>query len=151
MSAEHLHARQLLQIIRARVSREEPPIRGYSTAAEAIGLDGDTYARHMGQVTSRIDAASFISGWPMLALHFVRKPSGEINPESFADEWSCWKDEIVKYACSHPWSVQQVDEVIGALDGLPKAAAVRIWEGYSKRERVKPGFVSYNLHRKLRC
>lgn len=151
MNAEHIHARQLLKVIRDRVEVGQPPILGYSTAAELIGLDGDTHARHMGQVTSRIDAASLISGWPMLALHMVRKPNGEINPASFIhDEWQSWNDEIKQVAVTHPWTVAQVDEVIGVLDGLADAAAKNIWTSYIRREGRQPGFIRYNLHRKTK-
>jgi hypothetical protein len=151
MNAEHIHARQLLKVIRDRIKAGEAPILGYSTAAELIGLDGDTHARHMGQVTSRIDAASLMSGWPMLALHMVRKPNGEINPASFIhDDWQSWNEEIKRVAVGHSWTIAEVDEVIGALDALADAAAVNIWVNYIRREGRQPGFIRYNLHRKLR-
>ena len=148
--SEHTHARHLLIVIRDRVANATPPILGYSTAAELIGLDGEKYARHMGQVTSRIDAASFIAGWPMLALHMVRKPDGEINPASFTKDWQSCNEEIKQVATKHIWAVEQVDDVIRALDGLPKAAAVNIWASYIRREGGQRGFIRYNLHRKVR-
>jgi hypothetical protein len=148
--SEHTHARHLLVVIRERVDTSAPPIRGYNTAADLIGLDGETYARHMGQVTSRIDAASFISGWPMLALHMVRKPDGEINPAAFSKDWQLWNEESRQVAATHNWTVEQVDEVIRALDGLPGGAAKNIWAGYIRREGSQRGFIRYNLHRKVR-
>ncbi len=139
----------MLKVIRDRIAAGVGPIVGYSTAAELIGLDGDTHARHMGQVTSRIDAASLVSGLPMLALHMVRKPDGEINPASFTKDWQVWSEEIKQMAASHSWTVAQIDVVIGALDSLPDAAAVNIWAGYIRREGTQSGFIRYNLHRRV--
>jgi hypothetical protein len=152
MDAQHIHARNLLKLIRDRVESKEPPIVGYAVAATLMGLKGGAYARAMGQVCSRIDAASFVAGWPMLALHMVRKPGGGLNPASFEDPgWSPWEQEFKNEAQSHQWSVEQVDDVLSALDGLPNEGAISIWVGYLKREAQKPGFIRYNLHRKVRA
>lgn len=62
---EHDRARQLLKVILGRIESGEPPFRGYEAAAASIRLKGD-YNQHMGQVCSRIDAASFVTGWPLL-------------------------------------------------------------------------------------
>jgi hypothetical protein len=150
MSAQHTHARTLLVLIRGRIARREPPISGYGVAASLIDLDGETHARTFGQVCSRIDAASFAAGFPMLASHMIRKPDGKMNPASFGPDWATWADEIKSIAESHTWTVEQVDEDIGALDGLPRNAAIVIWNDYLKREAQTPGFVRYNLHRKLK-
>jgi hypothetical protein len=150
MAAEHDRARHLLQVIRKRIQSGEPPFDGYIAAAASIGLEGD-YNRHMGQVCSRVDAASFVTGWPMLAVHMIRKPDGSINPESFSHSgWENWLDEVVSVTTSHKWTVQQVDEIIGGLDGLPDAGARALWAGFMRAETRKPGFIRWNLHRKLK-
>ncbi|MGJ7504373.1 hypothetical protein ACSFBF_28730 [Variovorax sp. ZT5P49] len=150
MDTQHLHAGRLLKLIRDRVEAKEPPILGYAVAANLLGLKGDSYARAMGQVCSRIDAASFVAGWPMLALRMVRKPDGSLNAASFEDAaWAPWEQEFRKLAQSHEWAPAQVDDVIRALDGLPEVGALGIWNGYLKRETQTPGFIRYNLHRKL--
>jgi hypothetical protein len=149
MDAQHAHARHLLQVIRKIVQDEGPPILGYVLAAEMIGLNGENYGRHMGQVCSRVDAASFIAGYPMLALQMVRTADGAINPNSFGESWGRWAAEIHAKAASHKWDVPQVDEVIRALDGLPKNGAAAIWADFLKSEGHKPGFIQYNLHRKI--
>lgn len=150
MSQEHIHARQLLKVIRDRIANDEGPIHGYAVAGVLIGLNEHDYARHMGQVTSRIDAASFIAGWPMLAVHMVRKPDGEVNPASFSKEWSAWNAECKQITTTHKWTVEQVDEVIGKLDALPDRCAKNIWDGYLERDVHKSGFIAYNMHRKLK-
>ena len=152
MTTQHTQARELLKVIRDRIEHAEPPILGYAAAATMIGKNGADYGRAMGQVCSRIDAASFVAGWPMLALGMVRTPDGAINPESFTDEeWGQWNHESKSVAESHQWTVQQVDSVIAALDGLPSDGAAALWHGYIKKEAEKPGFIRYNLHRKLRA
>jgi len=133
MNAEQIHAKQLLQIFRSKILNGESPIYGYSTAADLIRLDSEIYARHLGQVTSSIDAASLVAGLPMLALHMVRKPDEEINAASFVNEWASWKDEIKSIASAYTWTIEQVDQVIRALDGLPDASAANIWAGCLRR------------------
>ena len=80
----------------------------------------------------------------------VRKPDGAINPESFTSDWEPWNHEVKSVAESHQWTVKQVDEVIGALDGLPSDGAMALWAGYMKREMEMTGFIRFNLHRKLK-
>ncbi len=150
MSQQHAHARKLIKVIRDRIAAGGEPIHGYGTAAELIGLRGETHARTFGQVCSRIDAASFYSGWPMLALHMVRSLGGQLNPESIHDaDWAAWNDEIAATATSHLWSVEQVAEVIGSLDSLPEDGATVLWQHILRREAEKPGFIRWNLHRKI--
>ena len=146
---EHTRSRNLLKVIRDRIKNGVPPIHGYDSAASTIGENKD-YVKTVGQSCSLIDAASFVSGWPLLGLHMVRKPNGAMNPESFTDDWGAWNKEIESTAASHQWTVQQVDEVIHALDGLPNEGATALWAGFLKREAQRPGFIRYNLHRKLK-
>lgn len=148
--SEESTARDLVILLRSRIANEMAPVHGYDEAANLLGLNGDRYARAMGQVCSRVDAASFFSGWPMLALHMVRQKDGSVNPESFRVGWDSWKDETIQTATCHLWTLAQVDEVIGALNGLPREGARRIWADILSREAAKAGFVRYNLHRKLK-
>ena len=84
----------------------------------------------------------------MLALQMVRKPDGSINPDSFGPAWAAWAQEIKSRAEEHQWTVEQIDAVIRALDGLPRNAAIAIWNGYLTREAQQRGFIRFNLHRK---
>lgn len=140
---QHDDARQLLKVIRDRIERGEGPIEGYLAAAESIGQTG---GRHMGQVCSRIDAAAFVTGWPMLSIHMIRKPNGDVNHESFSTHgWELWHDEVVGETVTHRWTVKQVDDIIRGLDGLPRDSAQLIWQGYMERGKE---FIRWNLHRK---
>lgn len=139
---------------RARIAPSDPrsdrggegPILGYEAAAKSIGLDGD-YSRHMGQVCSRIDAAAFVTGWPMLSVHMVRKANGDVNHDSFSmRDWPAWHDEVIAITTTHKWTVQQVDEILRELDGLPRNSAQLIWKSYERGS----AFIRWNLHRKLR-
>jgi hypothetical protein len=103
----------------------------------------------MGQVCSLCDAAAFVAGWPMLTLHFVRKPDGSINEASFSDWWAPWKPDIVDKATTHQWKPEHIEDLVRAISGglVPNSAAVSVWDAFRARgER----FVEFNLHRKLR-
>lgn len=149
MTQQYTHAKELLVVLHDRIAKGHPHIRGYADAATMIGQDGANYGRAMGQVCSRIDAASFEAGLPMLALGMVRMPDGSINPESFTGFWQPWSQEIKSLASSHQWTMAQVDRVIEALDSLPTDGATALWLNYTRRESEKPGFIRYNLHRKI--
>jgi hypothetical protein len=150
MNKQHVDAIALIRVIGARISNgDASPIIGYKAAAELIDRDGGTDARYMGQVCSLCDAASFVAGWPMLALHFVRKPDGEINEASFSGWWARWKPAIINAATSHKWEAHQIEDLIRAISGslVPSSAAAAVWEEFRSRgER----FVDFNLHRRLK-
>ena len=140
-----------MKVIRDRIARGEQPIFGYHNAATLTGLKGENYAVTFGQVCSRIDAASFVAGLSLLALGMVRKPNGAINEKSLAShDWEQWNDEFRAATESHQWTVEQVDEVIEALEGLPKHGAKALWNSYLEAERETPGFINLTLHRKLK-
>lgn len=152
MTKQHTHARNLLMVIRDRIERGEPPIWGYHNAATLTGLKGEDYSVAFGQVCSRIDAASFIAGWPLLALRMVKKTGGAINIKSLTNtDWAQWNDEFRSKGESHQWTVQQVDEVIEALEGFPNLGAEALWNSYLEAEREAPGFINRTLHRKLKA
>ena len=129
--------------------RDRGTINGYNNAAEAIGLNGLTNQVHMGQVCSRIDVAAFDAGYPMLATHMIRKPNGEINPSAFSDVWGTLVDECIDVALNHQWTTEQLVEVERTLMGLRPIGALAHWKIIARRERQNPGFIRYNLHRKL--
>ena len=79
---EAKRATELLTSLRKHILGGGSLICGYSQAGAMIGLT-DNHSRITGQICSRIDLASFNAGLPMLALHWVRKPDGEINPAAF--------------------------------------------------------------------
>lgn len=54
-STEHGHAVELFAVLKHLVLTDQPPINGYHKAAEAIGLDGENYQRHVGLRNSSID------------------------------------------------------------------------------------------------
>ena len=150
MTIQHTHARELLNVLRHRVLAGQQPINGYHNAAGEIGLDGKFYARHMGQVCSRIDVATFKAGYPMLATHMVRKPNGNIPPSAFRGIWKQFEGEGIELALTHQWTAEQFDEVQGALDALPNIGALRMWEKIRDLEATQPGFIRYNLHRNVK-
>jgi hypothetical protein len=149
MTVQHTHALDLLAVLSKRVLADQPPINGYQYAAEAIGLDGADYARHMGQVCSRTDVATFYAGYPMLATHMVRKPNGEIASTAFGGIWNQFEKECIALATSHRWTPQQLDEVLGALNNLDAVGARRMWDKIRDHEALNPGYIRGILHHKV--
>jgi len=101
MAGQHTHARNLMKVIRDRIENGESPIHGYNNAASMVLPNGQDYAKTYGQACSLIDAASFVAGWPMLAMQMIRKPDGAINPESFTSDSEPWNNEVKSVAESH--------------------------------------------------
>jgi hypothetical protein len=147
-------AHNLLQAIRRRILEREGPFIGYAAAAAAAGYteNAKDAGRAMGQVTSRIDLASFYAGLPMLAVHWVRNPDGKINPASFPGSWAPYKDEIESVASTHTWRVEEVDQVLAKMHSTldPNEGAVTLWKYVESRRLDTPGFVEHYLHRALR-
>jgi hypothetical protein len=140
---------EALAVIRKHVESNEL-INGYGTLAELCGRRaGSTDARFFGQVTSRIDAACFYAGLPMLCAHWVRSADGEINPYSFNQEFAQFKAEILKISEAYKWTADDFHRLQGQLNALPDESATSIWENIRAREYAKPGFIKYNLHRKV--
>jgi len=151
MSKEHIHARQLLAVLRQRTLDGLQPINGYHVAGEAIGLDGLANTRHMGQVCSRIDVAAFNAGLPMVATHMVRTPEGEIHPSAFNQPaWYQFREESIELAAGYQWAAEEFDSLLGHLDALSGIGARAHWEIIERRDAKTPGFIRHNLHRKVK-
>jgi hypothetical protein len=70
------------------------------------------------------------------------------HPLPFSNHgWEQWHDEIVATTTTHKWTVQQVNEIVKALAGLPTDSAQLLWQDYMERGNE---FIRWNLHRKLR-
>lgn len=146
MKHQPTDAIKLAQVLFDRVLIGEPPVRGYDTAGILIGRDGKGDGRHMGQVTSRIDAACFEARLPMLATHMVRRHDGSFNPDMFKGEWEEFRDEVQRVAESHVWTVAERERVMQALISLPENSSRLIWNDYANRGRE---FIRHNLHRNV--
>jgi hypothetical protein len=150
MNQQHTDAIALIRAIGVRIGAgNSAPIVGYKAAAELIGRDGSSEARYVGQVCSLCDAAAFVAGWPMLTVHYVRKPDGKINEASFAGWWEQWRQSVVEKSTTHHWQKEHLDDLVRAISSglVPNRAAASIWEYFQSRGE---GFVEFNLHRKLR-
>jgi len=146
MKHQPVDALKLAQVLFDRALKGEPPVRGYDTAATLIGRNSTDDVRHMGQVTSRIDAACFEARLPMLASHMVRRRDGSFNPDMFQDEWEEFRDEVQRVAENHVWTQAQRESVMRALISLPDKSSRLIWADYASRGRE---FIRHNLHRNV--
>lgn len=146
---ERDHALKLFAVLRNRVLTRQPPINGYHRAAEAIGLDGARYSKHMGQVCSRMDVATFNAGYPMLATHMVRKPNGRIPSTAFRGIWQQFREECINTAQEHVWTPEQLDAVLVALNALRDVGARGLWKAIQDHEADDIGYIRRTLHGKL--
>lgn len=87
-TVQHADAVTLVEHLERNILRDSRYHMTYSDAAAALGRKAAKDGRHIGQVTSRIDAACFYAN-PFLAMHRVRETyGGNINPRSFGgDLW----------------------------------------------------------------
>lgn len=102
----------------------------YSDAAAVLGRNAASDGRHIGQVTSRIDAACFYAKTPFLAMHRVRETyGGKINPRSFGgDLWHPHTSALVARAEAHLWSIADFENIKRALQSLGDDAATLQWK-----------------------
>ena len=104
-----------------------------------------------------MELASFNSGLPMLALHWVRKPNGEINPAAFNGSaaavaiWQRFDKEVLDTAAGHQWSDDDFNQMQATLDSLPNDSSAILWN-HVESKILKNGetFIRHNLHRHLR-
>jgi hypothetical protein len=102
----------------------------YSDAAVVLGRKAASDGRHIGQVTSRIDAACFYANTPFIAMHRVRETHGAtINPRSFGgDLWRQHIPTLIAQAESHVWTVDDFRNLERALQNLGDDAAMLQWK-----------------------
>jgi hypothetical protein len=101
----------------------------YSDAAVVLNRDPAKDSRHVGQVTSRIDAACFYAKLPFIAMQRVRQTYGEtINPRSFqGDLWRPHLPQLIARAEAHVWAPEDFGKIRRSLNGLVDEAAKLLW------------------------
>ena len=102
----------------------------YSEAAVAVGRVATNAGRHIGQVTSRIDAACFYAKTPFIAMHRVRETYGEgINPRSFQTElWRAHTAGLVARAEAHTWTAEDFKNITRYILNLGDDSAALQWK-----------------------
>ena len=105
-NVQHADAVTLVEHLEKHILDDASYYMTYSDAATVLGRDAARDGRHIGQVTSRIDAACFYAKTPFLAMHRVREThGGQINPRSFGgDLWRPHTSALVARAEAHTWT-----------------------------------------------
>jgi hypothetical protein len=121
-------ALKALDFIEKAVVREKR-YTTYNEISKELGL-GSNYARPIGQVISRIDAACFYANLPYLASAKVRNEGGEINKDSFsAPPWNQYRSQLIDAANNRAWSTEDFTKIKRILStSLPEDAATLLWE-----------------------
>lgn len=137
-NVQHADAVRLVQNLEEQILKNPDYHMTYSDAAAVLGRTAASDGRHIGQVTSRIDAACFYANTPFLAMHRVREThGGKINPRSFTgDLWRPHTSAFIARAEAHVWSADDFKKVKEALHSLGDDAATLQWqkiEGFGER------------------
>jgi hypothetical protein len=127
---QHADATKLLEHLERQILEAPGYHMTYSEAAEVLGRKAENDARHVGQVTSRIDAACFYARTPFLAMHRVREThTGAINQRSFQTQlWRPHIPALIARAEGHVWSSADFQGIKRNLQNLPDEAAKLLWE-----------------------
>ena len=127
---QHADALKLVQHLETRVLADPGYVMTYSDAADVLKRNPATDARHVGQVTSRIDAACFYAKTPFLAMHRVRESyGGTINPRSFQDDlWRPHIPKLIARAERHVWTADDFNRIKRALHSLGDDSATLQWQ-----------------------
>ncbi len=127
---QHADAFNLVEHLEKQILKDPSFHMTYSDAAAVIGRKSASDGRHIGQVTSRVDAACFYAKTPFLAMHRVRQTYGDkINPRSFQGE--LWKSHIpglISRAEGHIWSAEDFSRIKTRLHSLGDDAATLQWK-----------------------
>jgi hypothetical protein len=131
---EHSDALQLVGHLEKRILADRTYLMTYSEAAAVLKRNPTSDGRHIGQVTSRIDAACFYARTPFLAMHRVREShGGKINPRSFQDD--LWRPQIpalIARAEGHVWAADDFSRIKRALQSIGDDSAKLQWQRIAK-------------------
>jgi hypothetical protein len=127
---QHADAVALLAHLEFKILSEPSFHMTYSDAAVAVGREPTNAGRHIGQVTSRIDAACFYAKTPFLAMHRVRETYGQcINPRSFQTElWQAHTSGLIARAEEYVWTAKDFKTIRSRLLGLGEDSAALQWK-----------------------
>jgi len=129
-NVQHADAVTLVEHLEKQILQDPYYYMTYSDAATVLGRNAASDGRHIGQVTSRIDAACFYAKTPFLAMHRVREThGGHINPRSFGgDLWHPHIPALVARAEAHTWTVDDFRNLKRQLQSLGDDAATLQWK-----------------------
>jgi hypothetical protein len=127
---QHADALALLAHLEQKILGDPLFHMTYSEAAVVVGRVATNAGRHIGQVTSRIDAACFYAKTPFLAMHRVRETYGEgINPRSFqTDLWQAHTADLIARAEAHVWTADNFNDIRRYLLSLGDDSAALQWK-----------------------
>ena len=128
-TVQHADAMTLVEHLEKSIIEEPGFHMTYSDAAAILGRNPARDGRHIGQVTSRIDAACFYAKTPFLAMNRVREThGGNINPRSFGgDLWRPHIPALIDRAEKHVWSTEDFKNIKRSLISLGDDAATLQW------------------------
>lgn len=130
-TTQHRVARQALpHIAEAAVAGTTLTYQGLATA-----LDRPSgHARAMAQVCDLLDSAATLSHRPLMALWTVRNARGEVNKKAWTKNTiEGLRDELLKEAKDHQFSMADSTAMLGALDKLIGMGNRKAWKWVGKQ------------------
>jgi hypothetical protein len=131
---ESENAARVLEILERRMQVDRGARTTFSELAAEFGQTPKAYGRHLGQVASRIDAACWSAGLPLLGAFRIRLSDGSLNTKALAEpNWMIQRHALAQREASHDWNTDDFRRLRQALDQLPPKGASLIWHDILER------------------
>jgi hypothetical protein len=131
---ESENAVRVLEILERRMQIDRDARTTFSELAAEFGQTPKSYGRHLGQVASRIDAACWSAGLPLLGAFRIRLSDGSLNAKALAEpNWALRRQALAQREAMHDWNADDFRCVRQALDQLPPKGASLIWHDILER------------------
>jgi hypothetical protein len=131
---ESENAARVLEILERRMEIDGNARTTFSELAAEFGQTPKSYGRHLGQVASRIDAACWTAGLPLLGAFRIRLSDGSLNTKALAEpNWALRRQALAQREAMHDWNADDFRRVRQALNQLPPKGASLIWHDILER------------------
>jgi hypothetical protein len=131
---ESENAARVLEILERRMQVDRNARTTFSELAAEFGQTPKSYGRHLGQVASRIDAACWSAGLPLLGAFRIRLSDGSLNAKALAEpNWALRRQALAQREAMHDWNADDFRCVRQALNQLPPKGASLIWHDILER------------------
>lgn len=131
---ERENAARVLEILERQMQVDRNARTSFSELAAEFGQTPKAYGRHLGQVASRIDAACWSAGLPLLGAFRIRLSDGSLNAKALADpNWAVQRHVLAQREAAHEWNADDFRRLRQALDQLPPKGASLIWHDILER------------------
>jgi hypothetical protein len=131
---ESENAARVLEFLERRMKIDREARTTFSELAAEFGQTPKSYGRHLGQVASRIDAACWSAGLPLLGAFRIRLSDGSLNAKALAEpNWAIRRQALAQREAMHDWNADDFRRLRQGLEQLPPKGASLIWHDILER------------------